>query len=446
MNATQRAGELFIRDYEAVRPLGEGGMGLVFLGKQLSTGREVVIKVMRDHLAQTPRLQAAFQREMQVMMRFRHSYAVALLDGSLEGQPCLILEYVRGRTLESLLKDEGRLAPERVGTLLGQLCQVLHAAHGAGILHRDLSAENLMIVPDADGGEHIKVMDFGLARLGTGFFVPMEKLTGSGNSIGGGTPDYMCPEQVRGEGVDERGDLYSVGVILCKMLTGRLPFDTAENVSSILLAHVHDEPLTFARLGAGDVPPALEAVVRSCLAKYPNERPQSACELAQRFGQAVGRPIARPEDFPAPAVVTSQETRAEEHLDRFEAWMPEQVAVMKLRGFIDAVGGEVAASEPGSLHVRLKDPRIKPVEEPRSFWSMLGLGRRTLAAPSYLLMELAMEKKQVGGRSLVEITVMLPTDANAKSAPSSEEITMRRGFGERICRELRAYLMIAARG
>ena len=304
-----------------------------------------------------------------------------------------------------------------------------------------------MVVPGAaetpvgGPGEHVKVMDFGLASLGNGFFVPMEKLTGAGNSIGGGTPDYMCPEQIRGEGVDQRGDLYSVGVILYKMLTGRLPFGAEADTADILLAHVHAEPLRFAQLGVHDVPAAVETVVRNCLAKYPHERPQSAQALAAAFAAALGQAGVRLEDFPATALVKKQELRAEGlELDRLEAWMPEQIAVMKLRGFIDAVGGEVVASEPGSLRVRLRDPRVLP--EKRGFLSYLGLGRRTLNAPATLLMELLMEKKQVGGRGLVEITLMLPRDPQAAEEPSADEQSMRHGFGERICRELRAYLLI----
>ncbi|HWY87617.1 MAG TPA: serine/threonine-protein kinase [Gemmataceae bacterium] len=448
MNSTlSDRGELFLRVYQVVRLLGEGGMGQVYLGRHVQTGREVVIKVMRDHLAKNPRLRAAFQREMDVMKSFRHPFAVDLMDGALEGGggPCLILEYVDGLTLETLLERQGRMDPRRVGRLLSQLCQVLHAAHGAGILHRDLSAENLMVVPGAaeTADEHVKVMDFGLARLGHGFFVPVEKLTGAGTSIGGGTPDYMCPEQIRGEEVDQRGDLYSVGVILYRMLTGRLPFGAETDTADILLAHVRAEPLRFAQLGVHDVPAAVETVVRNCLAKHPHERPQSAQALAVAFAAALGQAGVRHEDFPAPALVKKQEPRSEGvELDRLEAWMPEQIAVMKLRGFIDAVGGEVVASEPGSLRVRLRDPRVLP--EKRGFLSYLGLGRRTLNASATLLMELLMEKKQVGGRGLVEITVMLPRDPQAAEEPSADEQLMRHGFGERICRELRAYLLIGS--
>jgi serine/threonine protein kinase len=456
MTVSQHArGELFLGSYEAIRLLDEGGMGQVFLGRHLPSGREVVIKVMRDHLATMPRLRAAFQREMQVMMRFRHPYAVALLDAALEGpgRPCLILEYVVGPTLEELLGAEGRLEPRRAGRLLNQLCQVLHAAHGGGILHRDLSATNIMVMPtdwgDAAGGhgEQIKVLDFGLARVGRGFFVPMEKLTGSGTSIGGGTPAYMCPEQVRGEAVDQRGDLYSVGVILYKMLTGVLPFGPATDITEMLRAHIEKQPRRFAELGVHDIAPAVEAVVQDCLAKYPRERPQSARELAKKLSLALGDSLFQAEDFPATDGLSNHQGRPGcVELDRFEAWMPEPIAILKLRSFIDALQGEVIASEPGYLRVRLLDPRVprQTCSARAGLVSFFGLGRKTLSAPPTLLIELLMRKKQSGLRSLVEITLTLPVDPSAPTAPSEEEQTMRLGFGARISRELRAYLMVGS--
>jgi eukaryotic-like serine/threonine-protein kinase len=281
MNLSLSAREVYLGMYQSVRLLGEGGMGQAFLGKHILSGREVVIKVMHDHLARDQRLRGAFQRELQVMKRFRHQYAVALLDGAFEGvpKPCLILEYIRGESLEELLRRAGRLSVERVGRLLGQLCQVLHVAHGMSLLHRDISPGNIMVVGAGTPDESIKVMDFGLAQLGSGFFVPLEKLTGDPDSIGGGTPDYMSPEQVRGETVDHRADLYSVGIVLYQLLTGRLPFfdDVSVThthvVSDLLLAHVNDKPPKFRSRGVYDVPPMIEAVVQALLALRPRARP-----------------------------------------------------------------------------------------------------------------------------------------------------------------------------
>src|SRR5205085_4142838 len=140
--------------------------------------------------------------------------------------PCIIMEYIRGVTLDTLLHRNGRLNPARVSRLLGQLCEALQAAHSEGIVHRDLKPANLMVVDPDTPYEKIKVMDFGLAKLidhanGIGM---MYRATETGLDFAVGTPGYISPEQVRGEEVDYRSDLYSVGVILFELLTGKLPF------------------------------------------------------------------------------------------------------------------------------------------------------------------------------------------------------------------------------
>jgi eukaryotic-like serine/threonine-protein kinase len=267
------------------------------------------------------------------------------------------MEHVAGLNLEQLLVRVRRLSPEKTGALLGKLCVVLQAAHDQGILHRDLSAPNLMITDPGTPRESLKVMDFGLARA-TGFYIAPEKLQGNPNSFGPGTPDYLAPEQIRGDEVNHRSDLYSVGAILFQMLTGRLPFHSAKTVSEIVQAHLNQSPPSFEEVGIFHLPAPIEAVVQRCLAKFPPDRPDSARELAELYGAALGQPIVKASDFvttaaPRPAAAPSFDER--DVLDRFEAWMPEQVAAMKLRGFVQAFGGEVLDSAPGVIRVRLRD-------------------------------------------------------------------------------------------
>src|SRR5689334_14612766 len=237
-------GRVFLGRYEAIRLLGEGGMGRVYLARQQDLGRQVVVKVMHDHIAADPKFCERFQRETLLMARFQHPFAVTLYDASLNDPqgPCIIMEYVRGVTLDTLLQRNGRLTPVRVGRLLGQLCEVLQAAHTEGIIHRDLKPANLMVVDPDTPYEHIKVMDFGLAKLVTGR--SLKPGSASGGDFAVGTPTYICPEQVHGEPVDHRGDLYSVGVILYELLTGRPPF-TGDSAMEILLAHATEEPKPF---------------------------------------------------------------------------------------------------------------------------------------------------------------------------------------------------------
>src|SRR6516162_986986 len=161
-------GRVFLGRYQALRLLGEGGMGRVYLARQLDLGRQVVVKIMHDHLASDPQFCERFQRETLVMARFQHPYAVTLYDASLNDPqgPCIVMEYIRGVTLDVLAKNsQGRLSPGRLSRLLGQLCEVLQAAHTAGIIHRDLKPANLMIADPDTPYEKLKVMDFGLAKL-----------------------------------------------------------------------------------------------------------------------------------------------------------------------------------------------------------------------------------------------------------------------------------------
>src|SRR5216684_3835552 len=168
------------------------------------------------------------------MARFQHPYAVTLYDASLNDPqgPCIIMEYIRGVSLDALLAKNGRLSPARVGRLLGQLCEVLQAAHGQGIIHRDLKPANLMVVDPYTPYEKLKVMDFGLAKLVQARTI--QQISEPGTDFAVGTPGYISPEQVRGEEMDHRGDLYSVGIILYELLTGRLPFDRRSTMDVLL--------------------------------------------------------------------------------------------------------------------------------------------------------------------------------------------------------------------
>src|SRR5205823_2881703 len=293
-------GRTFLGRYETIRPLGEGGMGRVYLARQIDLDRQVVVKVMHDHLAADKKFRGRFQRELRLMAKFQHPYVVALYDSTrldlyddtapdAEGL-CIVMEYVRGVTLDTLLHRNGRLSPPRVGRLLGQLCEALQAAHSHGIIHRDLKPANLMVVDPDSPYEKMKVMDFGLAKLVDGWSRSM-KVSDTGSEFAVGTPGYISPEQVRGDDMDRRSDLYSVGVILFELLTGRLPF-TGDETMDVLLAHAQAPPPSFAEAGvSGVVAPGVEAVVLSCLAKQPAERPNTALELAERYEAALAEDV-----------------------------------------------------------------------------------------------------------------------------------------------------------
>jgi serine/threonine protein kinase len=436
-------GQIFLNRYEAVRLLGEGGMGKVYLAWQRDVGRDVVVKVMHDDLAADERFRRNFLRETLMMARFQHRHAVALLDASAEaaGQLCIVMEYVQGISLQALVKHLGPLEPPRAGRLLGQLCSVLQAAHDQEILHRDITATNIMLVDAGSPAEAIKVMDFGLARVAAGQepYFALEKLIGTGQSIGGGTPDYMCPEQIRGEAVDQRGDIYSVGVLLFFLLTGHLPFEQAASVEEILQFHVNQEPPTFAAVGAGDkVSHAIEEVVQACLAKFPVERPQTARELGERFEKALGQKILIEDQPSAPLPATTKaRINPRELVDALEAWMPESIAVVKLRGFVGDLGGEVVDSEPGLIRVLMPAPGPPAAPaKPAGLLGWFGLAKKPVANPNRAVMELHMETKP-GARSHLVISVTLRPEKPDQHVDPKEW----KAWTDRIVRELRAYLI-----
>ncbi len=391
-------GRVFLGRYETKRLLGEGGMGKVYLARQLDMARDVVVKVMHEQIAADPKFRERFQRETLLMARFRHPGAVTLYDASLDDPlgPCIVMEYVKGVNLESLLAKNRRMSAPRVNRIIGELCEVLQAAHDEGIIHRDLKPANLMIIDPDTPRERIKVMDFGLAKLIEGE-TPTRKVTDTNVDFAVGTPGYICPEQVRGEEMDHRGDLYSVGVMMYELLTGRLPFHGATSMD-VLLAHATDTPPSFAELGlSGWIPREIEELVFDTLAKDPADRPQSARELAERFDNALHRAQARAEarashpglrpppglshaEGSAPALASTaalqtQVTSIREQAAlpfHMEAWMPEQIAIMKLRGFVHDAGGEVVESLPGLIKVRLGGRKTPTAGGPLSW---LGLRR-----------------------------------------------------------------------
>src|SRR5439155_15697071 len=165
-----------------------------------------------------------------------------------------------------LLERNKRLSPDRAGRLLGQMCSVLQATHEQGIVHRDLKPGNFMIVHPDTPHEQVKLMDFGLAKMSSMLYISPEELINLSHPTASGTPEYISPEQVRGNDVDRRSDVYSLGVVLFEMLTGHRPFEGAD-VQKLLQAHADQEPPSFAAVGAaGAASPAIERLVRDCLA------------------------------------------------------------------------------------------------------------------------------------------------------------------------------------
>jgi serine/threonine-protein kinase len=443
---------LFLGRYKVLRLLDKGGMGCAYLARQSDPDRLVVVKVLHEQFASDPQYRAYFQQEIDCLSRFQHPYAVELYEASINAPegPCAVMEYVDGQSLDGLLARDGPFGVARVGRLLGRLCAVLQAAHDQGIVHRDLKPANIFIVAADTPRESLKVLDFGLARQvrdsSRGLYLPLEKFVGSRAHKAVGTPDYICPEQFRGDEVDVRGDLYSVGVMLFELLTGRRPFQGA-TPADVVTAHLYTAPPPLARQNyARAFPPALDALVRACMAKDPADRPQSARELALLYGVAQGSSIWDEREARAGAAApAARPAEGARHQDkkvdvfRLEAWMPQSIAAVKLRGFVDD-HGEVSDSAPGCLSVRLRMPRKQVASpHPPSWLSRLGLGKQTEPPRQFDLVDvdLLTEAPDASQPSNLLVTVRM----HRPNVRSIEEVTAWLEWCKQVEGDLAAYLM-----
>ena len=259
--------------------VGVGGMGRVYRAEQRMLGRTVAIKVIHPHLLADEQSVARFYNEARAASRLNHPNSVSIIDFGRtdDGILYLVMEFLQGRDLARIVREDGRLSHARVCDLLSAVLDALGEAHVLGVVHRDLKPENVIIERLRTGTDLVKVVDFGLAKLLSG---PTAESSITSPGLVCGTPDYMSPEQGRGFPVDERGDIYSVGVMLYELLTDQLPF-VADTPTNVVLRHIQD-PVPDPRDGAPDahIPSALADVVIRALQKKPDDRYQSAEEMA----------------------------------------------------------------------------------------------------------------------------------------------------------------------
>lgn len=270
--AAVAAGTMLGGRYRVLETLGHGGMGHVFVAENLIGGR-VAVKVLRPELVADASFRSRFVKEAHAIAAIEHPNVVRFLD-LVVGEPTfLVMEYVRGTTLTTVLKREERLRPERAIELTRRLSWGLEAAHQAGVVHRDIKPGNIMLATDLESGEQPKLIDFGVAKLAGASLE--EQLTTAGQLVG--TPHYMSPEQIESGAIDARADIYSLGCLLFHMLVGRPPFRALQEFQ-ILRQHVEAAPERIDV--AFGLPPAVAAVVARALQKKPADRFASAREMA----------------------------------------------------------------------------------------------------------------------------------------------------------------------
>jgi len=267
-------GTLFGGRYEVQEMLGKGGMGVVYRAKDRQLDDVVALKILRgDMINMDPTLLERFKQEIKLARKITHRNVLRTHDfGDANGTPYISMEYVEGVTLKDLIANKGAL-PLGVGLgIAKQMCQGLDAAHRQGVIHRDIKPQNMLILPETGD---LKIMDFGIARVSEVQGRPDAGLTTTGTVMG--TPDYMAPEQAQGRGTDFRSDIYSLGVVLFEVFSGKLPF-TGSNLMTVVLAHIQQPP-PRPRSVNPRVPDRLEAVILKCMAKEPAARYARVTEI-----------------------------------------------------------------------------------------------------------------------------------------------------------------------
>lgn len=290
-----RIGQVLQGRYRILARVAAGAMGVVYRGERVELGRPVAVKFLHPWIASQQAFRSRFETEARAMSRLSHPNCVSVMDFGIEGSsPYVVMDFIAGVTLRQLL-ERGRLPPARVVAIARQLLAGVAHAHAQGIIHRDLKPENLILGDSAGLADHVRILDFGLAKLRDG-----PAMT-SGLAIG--TPSYMSPEQAGAPGdIDGRTDIYAIGILLFEMLAGRKPF-VSDKVADILVMHRDTPPPSLrATVPAAKISAELEAVVNKALAKTPDARFSTATEFAQALDHIPEAAAVRAAGhFPGPA-------------------------------------------------------------------------------------------------------------------------------------------------
>lgn len=326
-------GTTFAGKYRIDARLNEGGMGTVYRGTHVLMDKTVAIKVLRPSLAADEKIVARFSREARAASRISHPNALSVTDfGEDEsGHVFLVMEYLSGKTLKHVIREEGPLPLARVVDIARQIGDALHAAHEQGVVHRDLKSDNIMLL-DTMTSDHAKVLDFGIAKIQESEGAVDTNLTAPNLVLG--TPQYMSPEQCsQNSEIDARSDIYSFGVILYEMLVGHVPF-SGDSPTMVMMKHLQ-EPVPSVLEERNDLPASVGRVVARAMAKVPSNRYQNVAELIEDLTIASGMTIHRltPVDTtPAEKKVVSEE--------------PDEVTVVRPRAEPQYVPPAVQRREP----------------------------------------------------------------------------------------------------
>jgi len=292
-----RPGTMLGGRYQLLRVLGQGGMGAVYQARDQELGRIIALKVIRPELAGNPSILQRFKQELILSRNVTHKNVVRIYDmGEADGTKFITMEYVEGEDLRSMLARDGKIAPQKSVEIVQQICRALDAAHAEGVIHRDLKPQNVMLEPQG----RVVVMDFGLARS-----LEAPGMTQTGTLVG--TLEYMSPEQAMGAELDQRSDLFAVGLIFFELLTGKVPYKADTGIAT-LMKRTHERAIPASDVDIG-VPKSLSVIVAKCLEREPTQRFQSAQDVLRQLDAWQGNPSISPSVLarmaPAPPSPTS---------------------------------------------------------------------------------------------------------------------------------------------
>ncbi|MBO6936204.1 MAG: protein kinase [Deltaproteobacteria bacterium] len=461
--------------FRIVSLIARGGMGKVYKAEQAPLGREIALKILNpnyqgDH---DPEFHKRFYLEASICAKLTHPNTVTIFDyGRTDDDVYFIaMELLEGRTLHRALREDKRIPAERALHIARQVCRSLREAHGLGVIHRDLKPANIFLVKHGDERDFVKVLDFGLVK---DLDSKGEDLTQTGLFMG--SPKYMSPEQIRGENVDGRCDVYALGVILYEMLTGKVPFDRANSVN-ILMAHVHEAPPSIAEVAPeAGVEPHIEQIVLKAMAKNPDERFESMDAMlvalkrvASQAGLAVSRsgettlssefaisggstgayavvtgdpldsesgvsPSMTPSDPFAPPVAT-EEPLPESPFDDPQKRKMATLAVVGALGLAAVLGAVLALSDSDPEPVATEDPAPTEPAQPDPPASSMGAstmdpsGGTMAADPSEQLVRVTLRSEPSGATVLVGDRTYGPTPAEIEwrgdEADEGREVTFQ---------------------
>ena len=300
-------GEVIDERFRLVEILGAGGMGTIYLAEHVGIGKRVAVKLLRADLRGQPTLVHRLRREAMAVSKLTDIHTINVFDfGVWNGLVYLVMEYLQGEDLSSVLDRERRVSVQRALRIARQVCSSLAEAHAVGVVHRDLKPENIFMTRSTSGDEVVKVLDFGLAKI----LNPQDRPEVMFETQDGallGTPYFMSPEQVLGEAIDARTDIYALGALMYRMLTGLVPF-RGKTPMEVLEGHVSGRLKSFAEVTTGlDVPIEVEDFVRKLMARTPAKRPPTAMAVEKSLTEFLGGP----DTASVPVIVSDEEVAPE---------------------------------------------------------------------------------------------------------------------------------------